>query len=73
MSNSNPVPDYGCDPIGEDENGVFKFKMVPSGDIVGREEKERRLEHTRRPKEKNDCFGLSWERIERMQGGKLRR
>lgn len=30
--------DYGCDPMG---NG--KFKMIPSGDIVNIEEKERRL------------------------------
>lgn len=32
--------DYGADPIGDG-----KFKMVPSGDIVDREEKERRLRH----------------------------
>lgn len=67
------VPDYGCDPVGEDESGVFRFKMIPSGDIVDREEKERRLTHSRTSRMKNDCLGLSWEKIEQMQGGKLRR
>lgn len=35
--------DYGADPIGPDENGVFRWKMVPSGDIVGMEERNQRL------------------------------
>jgi len=30
--------DYGCDPLGDGT-----FKMVPSGDIVTKEEKEKRL------------------------------
>ena len=30
--------DYGADPIGDG-----KFKMVPSGDVVDREERDRRL------------------------------
>ena len=30
--------DYGADPIGDG-----KFRMVPSGDVVDREERERRL------------------------------
>lgn len=34
--------DYGADPIGEPGPNM-KFKMVPSGEIVSREEKERRL------------------------------
>lgn len=34
--------DYGCDPIGPSPEG-FMFRMVPSGDIVTKEEKERRL------------------------------
>lgn len=35
--------DYGSDPLGEDENGVFRWRMVPSGDIVGAAERELRL------------------------------
>jgi hypothetical protein len=30
--------DYGCDPVGDGT-----YKMVPSGDVVSREEKEKRL------------------------------
>jgi hypothetical protein len=30
--------DYGCDPVGDGT-----FKMVPSGDIVDKEERDRRL------------------------------
>jgi hypothetical protein len=44
--------------------------MVPGGDIVSRDEKERRLAHTRRHAQ-NDCLGRSWAEIERMQGGRL--
>lgn len=36
--NINATKDYGCDPIG---NGMFK--MVPSGDIVDFEERNKRL------------------------------
>lgn len=35
--------DYGADPIGLDATGVFRWRMVPSGDVVGFEERERRL------------------------------
>lgn len=35
--------DHGADPIGEDENGVFKWRMVPSGDVVDFAERQRRL------------------------------
>ena len=44
--------------------------MIPSNDIVDLEEKNKRL-----PKKsiKNDCLGLSWDAIEKMQGGKLNR
>lgn len=35
--------DYGSDPIGEDENGVFRWRMVPSGDIVDDQERKRRI------------------------------
>ena len=57
--------DYGADPIGE---GMFR--LVPSGRIVNYEEREKALAHTKRVV-KNDCMGLSWEEIERKQGGKL--
>jgi hypothetical protein len=59
-------PDYGSDPLGDGQ-----FKMVPSGDIVDREERDKRL--TRKNDVRNDCLGLSWEEIERKQGGKLTR
>jgi hypothetical protein len=35
--------DYGADPIGPDEDGVFCWRMVPSGDIVDKAEHDRRL------------------------------
>jgi len=56
------MKDYGCDPLPDG-----KFRMVPSGDIVDFEERNRRLpkvEHT-----PNDCFGMSWEQIAMKQGG----
>jgi hypothetical protein len=55
--------DYGADPLG---NG--RFEMVPSGDIVDREERDRRLPMGEAPR--NDCLGLSWEQIGLMQGSK---
>lgn len=57
--------DYGKDPLG---NGLFR--MVPSGDILTLEEAKKRLS-CRQLHSKNDCLGLSWEEIERIQGGKL--
>src|SRR6478609_3778390 len=54
--------DYGSDPLG---NGTFR--MVPSGDIVNREERDKRL--VRKRDVQNDCLGLSWDQIERSQGG----
>jgi len=38
----NTLCDYGSDPLGEID-GVFKWKMIPSGDIVELEERNRRL------------------------------
>lgn len=58
--------DYGADPIGD---GMFK--MVPSGDIVTKSERDRRMAQHKR-EIRNDCLGLSWNQIESMQGGKLR-
>jgi len=61
--------DTGADPVGDGT-----FKMHPSGDIVTRDERDKRLqESSARRSPKNDCLGLSWDQIERMQGGKLRR
>ena len=60
--------DYGCDPLPDG-----KFQMVPSGKIVSASEKEAILECTRPLPTSNDCLGLSWDEIERMQGGKLKR
>jgi len=62
------LADYGADPIG---NG--KFKMVPSGDIVTRDERDKRMAPHSKREIKNDCLGLSWNRIEAMQGGRLTR
>jgi len=59
--------DYGADPIGEG-----KFKMIPSGDIVTKDERDKRMSPHRRKNISNDCLGLSWNQIETMQGGKLR-
>ena len=61
------MKDYGSDPIG---NGMFR--MVPSGDIVNREERDKRL-----PKKSmaplNGAFGMTWDELEKRQGGKLTR
>jgi len=66
---SNTPADYGADPLGDG-----KFKMVPSGDIVGREERDSRLKNIRnRHNVRNDCLGKSWDEIEARQGGKLNR
>jgi hypothetical protein len=35
--------DYGADPLGFDEGGVFRWRMVPSGDVVDKAEHDRRL------------------------------
>lgn len=56
------MKDYGADPLGDG-----RFRMVPSGDIVDFEERNRRL-----PKKTpipNDCLGFSWQQIATMQGG----
>lgn len=62
----NEIKDYGCDPMGDGT-----FKMVPSGKIVTKTEKEKLLPRKEAPK--NECLGLTWLQIERMQGGKLKR
>jgi hypothetical protein len=63
------MEDYGFDPLGDGQ-----YKLVPSGKIVDKAGLEEFKKN--RPKKaapKNDCLGLSWEQIERMQGGKLKR
>ena len=61
--------DTGADPLGDGT-----FKMYPSGDIVSWDERNTRLKRfSDAPKPANDCCGKSWDEIERMQGGKLRR
>lgn len=60
------MKDYGADPLGEGQ-----FRMVPSGDIVDRAERDKRL--TQKPKPADDIFGMSWDELERKQGGKLKR
>ena len=67
MNTTNIVKDYGADPLGD---GFFR--MVPSGDTVDRAERYRRLP----PADMtpiDGVFGLSWDGIERKQGGRLNR
>lgn len=61
------MKDYGCNPLG---NG--KFQMIPSGDIVDAAEKETRLAPLRNKTER-PIFGMSWNELEKKQGGKLKR
>jgi len=61
--------DYGFDPLG---NG--KWRAVPSGDIVDKAEMERRKSmRSQREAPRNEIFGMSWDELERKQGGKLTR
>ena len=57
------MKDYGCDPLGDG-----RFKMVPSGDIVDFEERNRRLARKGEP-EKPDCLCMTWEQLAIKQGG----
>lgn len=59
-------PDYGCDPVGDGT-----FRMIPSGDIVDRAERDKRLKSKR--KVRNEILGISWDELERKQGGTLKR
>lgn len=58
--------DYGSDPLGD---GMYR--MVPSGDIVDKRERNKRL--PLRVGHINDCLGMTWDSIEYKQGGKLNR
>ena len=67
------MEDYGHNGRGAD--GLYT--MHPSGDKVTKAECERRLaENAKRKRLKpavNDCLGMSWDEIERKQGGRLNR
>ena len=63
------MQDYGYNPLG---NGFYE--LVPSNRVVdaaGLEEFKKL--RGKRSEVKNDCLGLSWDQIEAMQGGKLKR
>lgn len=62
----NEKPDYGADPL-----GGGKFRMVPSGDIVDAKERDKRLQ--KKTRVQNGIFGMSWDELERRQGGRLNR
>ena len=64
----NKVKDYGADPLGD---GMFR--MVPSGDIVDRAERFRRLPPVNMAQHDKVIFGMSWDELEVKQGGKLKR
>lgn len=74
------MKDYGYDPIGPDASGIYLARLVPSGKIVTVKEAQELLAklrsndttHTERDI-RNDCLGLSWDAIERKQGGRLNR
>ncbi len=69
---SNSIPDYGHN--GKDSSGLWV--MHPSGDHVTTEEKDKRLRanaETRGIKPAtNQILGMSWDELERKQGGKLK-
>ncbi len=61
--------DYGSDSLGD---GMHK--MIPSGDIVSLEERNKRLANRKKPNVVvNEIFGMSWDELELRQGGKLKR
>jgi len=61
------MKDYGSDPL-----GVDKFRMVPSGDIVDFEERNKRLPLLDMEKRPKLLIGAKTaQQVELMQGGKL--
>jgi hypothetical protein len=62
------MQDYGFDPLG---NG--QWRLVPSGQIVDKAGLENFKKNRKTLPAQNDCLGLSWNQIEKMQGGKLKR
>lgn len=53
--------------------GDGTYKMHPSGDIVNREERDRRLPRVDMNVREAGVFGLSWDEIEARQGEVLNR
>jgi len=65
------MKDYGADPI--NENGIIKFRMIPSNDIVDYEEKCNRLKTIKMSNKINCLIGAyTKEQINIKQGGKLK-
>lgn len=61
------MKDFGCDPVGDGT-----FKMVPSGDIVDVNEKNKRLPPVNMNNRIDTLIGaLTANQVEGMQGGKL--
>lgn len=58
--------DHGADPVGDGT-----FRMVPSGEVVSLEERNKRLANKRQTVS-NQILGMSWAELERKQGGKLK-
>jgi len=56
------MKDTGSDPL-----GAGQFRMVPSGDIVDRTERNRRLPPKTEPLP-DGVFGLSWQQVADKQG-----
>lgn len=63
------MKDYGFNPLGDG-----KWELIPSKTIVDKKGLEEfKASRPKKNQVKNDCLGLSWEQIEAMQGGKLRK
>lgn len=63
------VNDYGFDPLGDG-----KYKMVPSGDIVDKDERDRRLPLPKITNNRRRTLIGAYNamQVEMMQGGKLK-
>jgi hypothetical protein len=57
--------DYGADPLGDG-----RFRMVPSGDIVDRAERDRRRLPPK-PYVNRPIFGMTWNELEQKLGGRI--
>ena len=62
------ITDYGSDPLGDG-----KWRLIPSGEIVDLAGLKEFNLNRKQKVIKNDCLGMSWDEIERKQGGKLKR
>ena len=60
--------DYGCDPVGDGT-----YRMVPSGDIVDKIERDKRLGAEKTSHRKESLIGAyNSYQVQIMQGGKLK-